>query len=175
MTGSTNVLNAVKRSALDGASASDPIAPALWAFAVRLGASPEDAADAVQEALTRLVQQEAAGRHVQNRDAWLYTVVHHQVMDGFRWRGRLRDLTSRLAGLRESRGAYDAPDDPDDEVWAAVDALPKRQRAAVYLRYRADLDFTSISSVLGVTESAARSYVSKALVRLEAILGGSSR
>lgn len=165
----------MRRLAIDDPHASDPIAPALWAFALRLGASPEDAADAVQEALTRLVQQEADGRRVQNRDAWLYTVVYHLAIDGFRWRKRLRDLTSRLASLRETRGHVDPPADPEDEVWAAVDSLPRRQRAAVYLRYRADLDFKAVSSVMGVSESAARSYVSKALVRLEAILEGNPR
>jgi RNA polymerase sigma factor (sigma-70 family) len=174
VTGSESVLDHGRLLAIDDPDVSDSIAPALWAFAVRLGASPEDAADAVQEALTRLVHHEAGGQRVQNRDAWLYTVVHHLIVDGFRWRQRLHDLTSRLAGLRETRGHIDAPADPGDEVWAAVDSLPKRQRAAVYLRYRADLDFKAVSSVLGVSESAARSYVSKALVRLEAILEGNS-
>jgi len=140
-----------------------------------LGASPEDAADAVQEALTRLLQQEATGTSVQNRKAWLYSVVHHQVIDGYRWRKRLNELTNRLAGLRESRVDSAAPNDPDDEVWAAVDSLSERQRAAVYLRYRADLDFKAVATVLGVSESAARSYVSKALVHLETMLEGSVR
>ena len=56
-------------------------------------------------------------------------------------------------------------------MWNAVDTLPARQRAAIYLRYRADLDYATIADVLAVSESAARSYVTKGLKRLELRLG----
>ena len=34
-----------------------------------------------------------------------------------------------------------------------------RQRQAVYLRYRADLDYPSIATILGISESGARANV----------------
>jgi RNA polymerase sigma factor (sigma-70 family) len=51
-------------------------------------------------------------------------------------------------------------------VWAAVDRLPTRQRAAIYLRYRADLDFSTIAHILGISESGARGDCFRALVSL---------
>jgi DNA-directed RNA polymerase specialized sigma24 family protein len=51
-------------------------------------------------------------------------------------------------------------------LWQEVDRLPEKQRAAVYLRYRADLDFAGVAFVLGITESGARANVFRALARL---------
>jgi RNA polymerase sigma factor (sigma-70 family) len=68
-----------------------------------------------------------------------------------------------------------APDPADsagaDAVWRAVDRLPERQRAAVYLRYRADMAFEQIGLAMGITPVAARSHVSTALARLRRQFG----
>lgn len=104
---------------------------------------------------------------IHNIDGWLYTTVHRLVVDQARQRGLLQRALARLASLRESRVAVDPPESRSDEVWRAVDALPTRQRAAIHLRYRADLDYATIARVLAVSESAARSYVTKGLKRLE--------
>jgi DNA-directed RNA polymerase specialized sigma24 family protein len=46
-------------------------------------------------------------------------------------------------------------------VWAAVDGLPIRQRAAVYLHYRADMSFDQDADVMGITPGAARTHSSR--------------
>ena len=143
----------------------------LWAYAVSIGVPRDDAADVVQEAWSRLVLAQNGQSRPADEKAWLFAVVHRLAVDGARRRSALRRAMARLSSLRESRAAEAAPGEPDDEVWSAVDSLPARQRAAIYLRYRGDLDFTSISTVLGITEGAARSYVTKALDELERRLG----
>jgi DNA-directed RNA polymerase specialized sigma24 family protein len=55
-------------------------------------------------------------------------------------------------------------------VWDAVDRLPDRQRAVVYLRYRADLGYEEIGAVMGISAVSARSHASRAMDRLAAIL-----
>lgn len=170
MVSSTSSLGAVVGDNVDRSDLGGPRLAAMWAYAVKMGASPDDASDAVQEAWARLLETEANGQLIVNRQAWLYAVVHRLVVDEFRWRNRVRNLVDRLSGLRETRANSGPPPDPDDEVWIAVDSLPMRQRAAVYLRYRADMDFNLISTVLGVSEGAARSYVSKGIARLEVML-----
>jgi RNA polymerase sigma factor (sigma-70 family) len=57
-------------------------------------------------------------------------------------------------------------------VWGEVDRLPERQRAVLYLRYRADLTFDAIGGVLGITASAARSHASQAIRTLRLRLAG---
>jgi RNA polymerase sigma-70 factor (ECF subfamily) len=148
----------------------DDRASALWSYAIALGASREDATDAVQEAFTRFAERTRAGAIIQNSDGWLYSTVHHIVVDQVRWRGRVKHIIARLSSMRESHAFQEPPSIGDDDVWDAVDALPAQQRAAIHLRYRADLDFRSISDIMGVSEGAARSYVPKALDRLEASL-----
>jgi DNA-directed RNA polymerase specialized sigma24 family protein len=49
--------------------------------------------------------------------------------------------------------------------------LPERQRAVLYLRYRADLPFERVGFVLGITSSAARSHATNALATLRRRLG----
>lgn len=69
----------------------------------------------------------------------------------------------------------DAGDPGDDverqQVWHEVDRLPDRQRAVLFLRYRADLAFEDIGTTLGITASAARSHCTQALATLRARLG----
>jgi RNA polymerase sigma factor (sigma-70 family) len=55
-------------------------------------------------------------------------------------------------------------------LWEAVEALPERQRLAVYLRYRADLPYEDIGAVLGIAPPSARSHVSRALDALRMTL-----
>ena len=55
-------------------------------------------------------------------------------------------------------------------LWATVDRLPERQRAVVYLRYRADLSFEEIGAALDIRPVSARSHVSRALDRLAVLM-----
>jgi RNA polymerase sigma factor (sigma-70 family) len=138
----------------------------LWSFGRRLGLDPGQADDAVHEAFARLVALPGPRWPVQP-DAWLFRVVHNLAMDAHR-RERLGSFRADVVDLM-------GPDDdgPGSEermqriaVWAAVDRLPTRQRAAIYLRYRADLDFSTIAHILGISESGARGDCFRALVSL---------
>ena len=48
---------------------------------------------------------------------------------------------------------------PDPELWRAVRRLPGKQRAAVTLRFAADLDYAAIGRVIECSEDAARQNV----------------
>jgi RNA polymerase sigma-70 factor (ECF subfamily) len=79
----------------------------------------------------------------------------------------------RLANARPR--PTDVGDPGDDlerqQVWSEVDRLPDRQRAVLYLRYRADLAFEEVGLTLGITASAARSHCTQALATLRTRLG----
>jgi RNA polymerase sigma factor (sigma-70 family) len=51
-------------------------------------------------------------------------------------------------------------------LWAAVRALPPKQRDAVALRYVNDLAYVDIGSVLGCSEDAARRNVHEGVKKL---------
>jgi DNA-directed RNA polymerase specialized sigma24 family protein len=56
-------------------------------------------------------------------------------------------------------------------LWPLVDRLPARERATLYLRYRADLSFEQIGMVMGITPASARTYGSRGIERLRVTLG----
>jgi len=141
--------------------------PELYAFARRLGLSSEAAEDAVQESLMRLWMAIAAGDPIVKPDAWAFRALYRICMDNHRWHRRVMRLVERLRPATERSMA---PTVDRITVWHAVDQLPKRQRAAVYLRYRADLPYEEIGAVLGIQAVSARSTVSRALDRLGHLL-----
>jgi RNA polymerase sigma-70 factor (ECF subfamily) len=143
----------------------------LYGFALRMGLSDDDAADAVQDAMLRVWRELISGKELMDLDAWAFRVTYRLAID----RHRLHTRVARSLGRLLSGTIQIAPDPADstesDAVWRAVDTLPERQRAAVYLRYRADMAFEQIGLAMGITPVAARSYVSTALAKLRHQLG----
>jgi RNA polymerase sigma factor (sigma-70 family) len=75
-------------------------------------------------------------------------------------RGRLREsrALARVAGRRETRGVT-LPSLERDKFWAAVRALPRRQRACIALHYLDDLDIGEIATTLGIAEATVRVHL----------------
>ena len=129
----------------------------LWSFARRLGLDAAAAEDVMQDAFSKALV--APQGSVSDLDAWLFRVVHNLAMDHHRWARRVRQtLPTRHPDL----DALDAR----VALWAQVDALPVRQRAVIYLHYRADLSFASVAHVLGITEAGARANAARAITAL---------
>lgn len=141
----------------------------LWGFARRLGATEEQAADAVQEVHVRLWHELRRGTAIRDMDAWSFRVAYRLVMDQHRLGRRVRELVDRLAPERLEAVSHDL--DTALSLWPLVDRLPARERTTLYLRYRADLSFEQIGDVMGISTAAARTYASRGVERLRAVLG----
>ena len=130
----------------------------LWEYARRLGLDPGSAEEATQEVFARALHLVRV-RRPDNLEAWLFRSLHNYSMDRHRQARR-----ARVVDLTESHA------NPDDAgrlgLWQEIDRLPLRQRQAVYLRYRADLDYPVIASILGISESGARANVFRAMAHL---------
>jgi RNA polymerase sigma factor (sigma-70 family) len=140
--------------------------PELYGLARRLGLSADEADDAVQEALLRVWLTIDAGTVIAHLDAWCFRTLYRICMDQHRWRRRVQLLAERIRPTNETCDATATR----LAVWDAVDQLPERQRAVVYLRYRADLTFEQIGEVLGIAAVSARSHASRAVDRLGSLL-----
>ena len=137
---------------------------ALFDFARHLGLPDAEAADATQEALTRLWRELRRGASIASPIAWTYRTCYRLAMQHHRWRRQLGLLLPRLA---PSHVEYAGPESSDRvSVWAAVDTLPPRQRHVVYLHYAADLSFEEIAGIIGISPSAARTHSSRGLATL---------
>jgi RNA polymerase sigma-70 factor (ECF subfamily) len=147
---------------------------ALFGFVRRLGLSDAQAADSVQEVLLRLWAELVAGRSIEQPKAWAFRAIYRLAMDQHRLQRRIAAIAERLGRSDEARD--DAARGAGDRVavWAEVARLPERQRHVLYLRYRGDLTFEQIGSVMGITASAARSHATQATATLRRRLGDES-
>ena len=141
----------------------------LWGLARRLGASDEQAADVVQETHLRLWRELTSGKPVDDIDGWTFRVAYRLVMDQHRLVRRIRDLVANAS--EPPPRSMTQPIDDALSFWPLVDRLPARERATLYLRYRADLSFEQIGVVMGITPASARTYASRGTERLRATLG----
>ena len=135
----------------------------LFGLCRRLGLDDDEANDAVQEAFLRMWRELARGTAIADPDAWAFRVTYRLAMDHHRLGRLVQSLAARLSAVT----ARDELDPADRlAVWAAVDRLPPRQRAVIYLRYRADLSFEQIAEVMGITANGARNNASAATATL---------
>lgn len=139
----------------------------VYRFAAMVSRSSHDAEDLAQTALERAIR--ALPRFDPRRgdvEAWLWRIVANVAGDAHRGARRRRLLVELLA-RRADRSTHQGPPETSDEVLlAAVHRLPDRQRAAIALRYGADLELRAIGAMLGVSEAGASMLIRRALRRL---------
>ena len=123
---------------------------------------PDDADDCFQETFIAALRAYPRLREGSNLRAWLLTIAHRKAIDHHR-AARRRPVP--LAELPES-ATTDSSRDGLDPIWHAVATLPPKQRAAVALRYAADLAHREIGEAIGCSEEAARRSVHEGIKRL---------
>ena len=103
---------------------------------------------------------------VDNPAGYLRTTVVNLCRDAGRRATRARALPVPTEGV--------SPPPPLPEsstaVWAALQSLPQRQRAAVSLRYYLDLPTDEIAEILGARPATVRSLVHRALATLKELV-----
>ncbi|HVM21518.1 MAG TPA: SigE family RNA polymerase sigma factor [Egibacteraceae bacterium] len=128
------------------------------------------AEDAVAEAFVKTYRRMQRGGVDQPR-AYVRRVVINEVNSRFR---RLllerREAAKRSADDRGERTAADQLAD-HDEVFAALRALPERQRTVVVLRYYEDLTEKAIAEAMHISVGTVKSTLHRALQRLREVLG----
>lgn len=136
----------------------------VWRVCVA-AAGRDEAEDAFQETWLSALRAYPRLDHGANVRAWLITIAQRKAIDVHRARRR------RPLPVGDELPERPAPpgSEPDDELWAAVRALPPGQRAAVTLRYAGDLRPREVAQALGISDEAARRRIADGLetLRLE--------
>jgi len=154
-----------------------------WRLAWSMLRDAEDARDVSQEAFVRVFQSAGRFRGESRFSTWFYRIVVNLCIERRRKRPWLRFVPSG----RDEDDADDVLDrqpaesvDPVEELdkeqamkrmWAAVDGLPSRQRAAVTLYAQDELSTRDIASVLQCSEATVRVHLHRALSALRRATG----
>lgn len=134
-------------------------------LAGRLTGNLEDAEDVVQESFAKAFQNLDSFHERSSFRTWLLHITLHQAQDLLRRRAR-----ASRAGLLHTVDNDSATTDPGpiervaarDQVAAltrALDDLPPRQKAALFLKVYEGLSYTDVAATLGTSVTAARVYL----------------
>ena len=130
-------------------------------------AGPGAADDCFQETFIAALRAYPRLRHGSNLRAWLFTIARSKAVDHHRATRR----APLPVGEVPERAAPAPAEPPNGDLWAAVGELPEKQRAAVVLRFVADLSHREIGAVLDCSDAAARRSVHEGLKRLREVHG----
>ncbi|HZI96464.1 MAG TPA: RNA polymerase sigma factor SigM [Actinomycetales bacterium] len=147
----------------------------LWAVAVRTLRDPDEAADAVQDALVSAFRSAAGYRGDAAVTTWLHRIVVNACLDRLR-RAKSRptvplpeDGRERPDVQRPVRDEHAATETRLD-VSAALARLPDHQRAALVLVDMEDMAVAEAAVVLGVAEGTVKSRCARGRAALAEIL-----
>ncbi len=133
---------------------------------------PEEAQDAWSETFLAAMRAYPELRHDQNVAGWLVTIAHNKAIDELRKRSRGPEPT---ADVPEGQGPSAIGEPVDDELVAAVRALPPKQRAAVVHHYLADLPYHEVGVLLGTSTDAARRSAADGIAALRSTYAKGAR
>jgi len=136
--------------------------PRLLSAMTLLAGSLDEAAEATDEALARaMLRWDTVGAMV-SPGGWVYRVA----LNVLRRRARRAAIERRRLHAQPPVAPIALPE-AHEEIWAAVRDLPSRQRAAIVLRYVADLTESEIAKATGVSRSTVSATLIAARRRLE--------
>ncbi|MGI8535792.1 MAG: RNA polymerase sigma factor [Mycobacteriales bacterium] len=101
--------------------------------------------------------------------AYVATIMTNTYRSGLR-RRRLQEVPLQLLTARDEPPGESPSYEDGEAVVRALDRLPRRQRAAVVLRYWVDLETSDIAAALGCRPATVRSLLARATTRLRAEL-----
>jgi RNA polymerase sigma-70 factor (sigma-E family) len=118
--------------------------------------------DIVQEAFATAYRRWSTVGAYDRPGAWVRRVaVNHAI-------SRLRRRRAESRALRRVGTGDDSrpgPEAPNEALWAAVRALPRRQAQAVALTYGDDLSMAEVADILGCSVGAVKTHLSRARAR----------
>lgn len=138
---------------------------ALFSFALKLSRSRDDAEDLVSDTMLRALERWEQYRMGTNIRAWLFTILYHLFVS------RKRRIDAREVLAAEDADGH-APFEPvgetdpegryydsfiDEQVVAAIEALPDEYRSAVMLSDVQGMRYSEVAEALNVPEGTVKS------------------
>ena len=132
---------------------------------------PDAADDAWSETFVAALRAYPALPPDSNVGAWLVTIARRKAVDQLRAAAR---RAVPVAELPEVPSATGLPGERDGELWAALAALPDKQRQTVAYHHLAALPYAEIAALVGGTPEAARRAAADGVAALRRTYRGAS-
>jgi RNA polymerase sigma-70 factor (ECF subfamily) len=143
--------------------------PAVLRLAVALTGRVDVAEELAQDAFQAAYRRWDRVAGLDAPGAWIRRVATNRcVSSGRRHLTELR-LLARLRTQRPADGPSAAT--PDEDLWRAVRALPRRQAQVLALAFVEDRSVADIASILGCGEETVRTHLRRGRLRVATLLG----
>jgi len=165
-----------------------PLLPSLYSAALRLTRNPSDAEDLLQEAYLRAYRGFAGFEEGTNLKAWMYRILTNTFINTYRKKQREPvtvgddDIEEWFLYDRLGAAAVEASAEtevleaiPDEDVRAALDALPETFRMAVWLADVEGFSYKEIAEIQDVPIGTVMSRLHRGRRALEKALWNSVR
>ena len=145
----------------------------LYATAVQLNCTHQEAEDIVHDLFVELARHRHELSHIKNLEAYIFTMLRNAVSRLQRrkkigLKAFLRWTSEQVARNR----TYDVPATlHDEDLSKALNLLPEEQRIILVLKVISGLSFKQISSVIGIKMNTAASRYRYAIQKLQSALG----
>lgn len=151
-----------------------PIEDRMMRSVWRVLGDPDEAEDALQEALATIWKRLGRIRRHPNPHALILRICANAAYDALRRRTRRRHAFVPVPGDLEDDSRSAAEEvigrEQRDEVLRAVGRLSRKQAAAILMRAVQEQSYRNIAQALGCSEATARTHVARARARLRQLL-----
>ena len=147
----------------------------VYRLAYRLTGNPHDAEDLTQEVFVRVFRS-LSSYTPGTFEGWLHRITTNLFLDAARRKQRIRfegladEMAYRLAGSEPTPAQAFDDSHLDDDVQAALKALPPEYRAAVVLCDIEGFSYEEIAATLGVKLGTVRSRIHRGRAQLRSAL-----
>lgn len=161
-----------------------PLLDQLYGGALRMTKNPADAEDLVQETFMKAYQAFGSFTEGTNLKAWLYRIMTNLYISNYRKKqrqpfqssadeltdGQWLDSTQHRSGGLESAEVEALKNLPNQEIVAAMNALPEDYRMVVYYADVEDLPYKDIAEIMGTPLGTVMSRLHRGRKQLRAAL-----
>ncbi len=146
------------------------------ALAIQILGNPDDAADAVHDALaTALSKPDSYDRELGPLKPWFLRVVRNRCLDQLRRRRSSDFPVEKLVDNNATPEQALQNEQRDQELNAALASLPADQRQIIVLRDYLDLSYAEIAEVLRIAPGTVMSRLHRARLALKEALEGNGK
>jgi RNA polymerase sigma factor (sigma-70 family) len=138
----------------------------LYRYCLAIVGDPQDAQDALQNAIVKVLRALPGEERKLELKPWLYRIAHNESIELLRRRRETRPLDMELASPGAGLAEEAMTRDRLRRLISDLDQLPERQRGALVMRELAGLDFAEIGAAFGTSAAVARQTLYEARLSL---------